>query len=72
MAEKSKKDEKKKSHHKGGEMAFGLEVLLFVLAVFVIWVLTGGNKKQEEPKPFITPLTDEVNPGRTYDPGGKN
>ena len=45
MAEKPKKDEKKHSHHSGGEIHFGLEVLLFIVAIFVIWVLTGGAKK---------------------------
>jgi len=68
MAEKSK-DKKpiKKSHH-GGEMSFGLEVLLFVLAIFIIWVLMGGSKKPVEEKPFITPLNDTVNPGMKYGP----
>jgi hypothetical protein len=49
-----------------GEMAFGLEVLLFVVAIFIIWVLFGGGKKPVEDKPFITPFTDPVNPGTTY------
>lgn len=67
MAE-DKKDKKPENHtkHKGG-IPFGLEVLLFVLAIFVIWVLTGG-KKQPEDKPFITPLTDQINPGTKYGP----
>lgn len=65
------KDKKKKEEHssKGG-IPFGLEVLLFVLAIFVIWVLTGGAKKTTPAteKPFITPLTDPVNPGTLYGP----
>ena len=72
MAEKSKdkKDIKKPSHHSGGEMHFGLEVLLFVVAVFIIWVLAGGAKKPvTNEKPFIIPLSDTVNPGTTYGPG---
>jgi hypothetical protein len=70
MAEnKDKKDDKKHSHHSGGEMHFGVEVLLFVLAVFILWVLAGGAKKPaDQQKPFITPLTDQVNPGTTYGP----
>lgn len=52
----------------GGEIPFGLEVLLFVLAIFVIWVLVGGAKKEVEEKPFITPLSDQVNPGTKYGP----
>jgi len=70
MAEKSKdKKEKGHSHHSGGEMHFGLEVLIFVVIIFVIWVFTGGAKKPvEQQKPFITPLTDPINPGTTYGP----
>jgi len=52
-----------------GEMSFGLEVLLFVVAIFIIWVLTGGAKKTTEEKPFIIPLNDPVNPGVKYGPG---
>ncbi|MFA6514757.1 MAG: hypothetical protein WCT42_00630 [Candidatus Paceibacterota bacterium] len=66
MAEKPK--EKKKSTHNGGEMHFGLEVLLFIVAIFVIWILMGGAKKPIEDKPFITPLNDQVNPGIKYAP----
>ena len=60
-----------KNKFNGGEISFGMEVLLFLLVVFIIWVLAGGpaKSKQEKPKPFITPLTDEVNPGKTYGPG---
>lgn len=71
MAEKSKdkKDEKKHSHHSSGEMHFGFEVLIFIVIIFIIWVFVGGAKKPvREEKPFITPLTDPVNPGATYGP----
>jgi hypothetical protein len=44
---------------------------LFVLAIFIIWVLTGGIKKKTEEKPFITPLSDQVNPGMKYGPEDK-
>ena len=70
MAEKKddkKKDSKKKTHHKGG-LSFGVEVLLFVIVIFVLWILAGGTKKPIEDKPFITPLTDPVNPGIKYGP----
>lgn len=66
MAEKEKKKEDKKPAHHSGGISFGLEVVLFVVAIFILWVLTGGAKKVEEEKPFITPLTDPVNPGATY------
>jgi len=63
------KEKEKHSNHSGGEMHFGLEVLLFVVAVFIIWILMGGAKKPPEEKPFITPLSDQVNPGMKYGPG---
>jgi hypothetical protein len=64
MAEKPK--EKK---HSGGEMAFGLEVLLFVVAIFVIWILMGGAKKDKNEKqksPFLIPAPGQISPIGTY------
>ena len=51
----NKKEEKKPSHkkHSGGEMNFGLEILLFVLAIFIIWVLMGKPQTENSDKPFI-------------------
>jgi hypothetical protein len=68
MAEKPKKKEEKKPAHHSGGISFGLEVVLFVVAIFILWVLTGGNKDGVEEKPFITPLTDPVKPGVKYGP----
>jgi hypothetical protein len=64
MAEKSKdkKDEKKKSHHSKGEMHFGLEVILFVLAIFVIWILMGGAKKKTPDEPLLIPDSGQTIP----------
>lgn len=59
---------KKRVEHSSGGMPFGLEVLLFVIVIFVIWVLAGGAKKPVQQKPFIVPLNDPSNPGRTYGP----
>lgn len=61
MAEKpkDKKTEKKHSHH-GGEIPFGLEVVLFVVAIFVIWVLMGGAKKGKVEEPFIKQTTNKI------------
>jgi hypothetical protein len=56
MAEKlkEKKDEKKKpKKHSSGGISFGMEVLLFVLAVFIIWVLVGQPKSENVDKPFM-------------------
>jgi hypothetical protein len=68
MAEKSKekKGEKKKSHHHGGEIPFGLEVVLFVLAIFVIWVLMGGAKKGKVEDPFIKQTTNKIQTSTGY------
>jgi len=57
MAEKEKKDDKKKIiHHSKGEISFGLEIILFIVAIFIIWVLTGGPKKESVSEgPFIDP-----------------
>jgi hypothetical protein len=62
-------DKRKFINMSGGEIPFGLEVLLFVIAIFVVWILMGGAKKPADTKPFITPLTDPVNPGLKYGPG---
>ena len=72
MAEKPKEKKEGEKKHSGGEISFGLEVLIFVVAVFLIWILTGGIKKPVEDKPFITPLSDPINPGLKYGPGDLN
>ena len=51
--DKKKDDNKKveKKHH-GGEMSFGMEIILFLIALFILWVLF--NKPSENAdKPFI-------------------
>jgi len=70
MAEKKKdkkKEEKHSGHSKGG-MSFGLEVLLLVVAVFIIWMLTGGNKKEAPKSPVLdkTPASDVTTPTGGY------
>lgn len=65
-------DKRKFKSINGGEISFGLEVLLFVIAIFIIWILVGGARKPVEQKPFITPLTDPSNPGIKYGPGDLN
>lgn len=62
----------KRHNYSGGEMSFGLEVLLFVVVIFIIWIFMGGAKKTVEEKPFITPLNDQINPGTKYGPGDIN
>lgn len=58
---------KKFKKYNGGEISFGVEVLLVVVGIFIIWILMGGAKKPVD-KPFIKPLTDQTNPGATYGP----
>ena len=56
MADKKdnkKKDEKPKKHHSSGGMSFELEVVLFVVAIFVLWMLVGQPKTENADKPFI-------------------
>ncbi len=62
---KIKKDEPKKH---GGEMNFGVEVLLFVVAVFILWVLAGGAKKEAPKSPILIPDTIQVSPNTSYGP----
>lgn len=68
----TKKPKKHSNYYSGGEISFGLEVLLFVIAIFVIWIFMGGAKKPAEQKPFITPLSDQINPGMKYGPNDIN
>jgi hypothetical protein len=58
---------KNKKQYNKGEIAFGAEVLLFLLVIFVIWVLTGGATRKDTTKPFIKPYTDKEAPLQTYD-----
>lgn len=54
-----------------GALSFEMEILIFLVIIFIIWVLTGGSQHQEAQKPFIKPLTDPNNPGQVYGPGDK-
>lgn len=56
MAEKDKKKDVKKDKpkkHSSGEISFGMEVLLFVVGLFILWVLVGRPETQNADKPFI-------------------
>lgn len=45
-----------------GEIPFGLEVVLFVLAIFIIWVLMGGAKKPTPENILLTPDDGQIVP----------
>jgi len=49
-----------------GEISFGMEILLVLLGIFIIWVLMGGAKNQSANKPYIKPYTDQTAPGQVY------
>lgn len=58
MAEKptDKKIDKKKEPTKkksGGEVSFGVEIIIFVVVLFVIWILSGKPRTENTDKPFI-------------------
>lgn len=61
MAEKPK--EKK---HSGGGMSFGLEILLFIVAIFIIWILMGGAKKEKQNSMFLLQEPGQITPSGTY------
>jgi len=63
MAEKPKE---KKHESGGGGIPFGLEVLLFVVAIFIIWILMGGAKKDKQKSIFLMPESGQVMPVGTY------
>lgn len=39
------------------EMSFELQILLFILAIFIIWVLMGGDQKQIDDTRILIPIT---------------
>ena len=62
-----KKPEKNKTSTKSsGGLSFGMEVLLFMIAIFVIWIMAGGAKKEEPSSPLLVPNVNEKNPNRGY------
>ncbi len=62
----------KRINYQKGEMDFLVMILLFIVAIFVIWVLTGGPENNvSTDKPFITPGNDTEAPLQVYGPGEK-
>ncbi len=61
----------KKIKTNGGEMDFLIMILLFLVVIFIIWVLTGGQNNASKDKPFITPGNDQSAPLQVYGPGEK-
>lgn len=59
--EKISKNKKVRQYNKG-EIPFGLEVVLFVLAIFIIWILMGGAKKKTPENMLLTPESGQIVP----------
>ncbi|ETB64134.1 MAG: hypothetical protein O210_OD1C00001G0619 [Parcubacteria bacterium RAAC4_OD1_1] len=51
---------KKFKNYNGGEMPFGLQVIIFLIIIFVIWILTGGTRYGEDSTPLIKPVYEEA------------
>ncbi len=54
MADKKKEEKKKepKKHTKGG-ISFEVEIIIFVVGLFIIWLLVGKPSTENSNKPFI-------------------
>lgn len=39
-----------------GEMSFGVQILLFILALFIVWVFMGGAEKPVENRSLFVPI----------------
>ena len=62
--------EKKKTHshttYLGGEMGLGTIMLIFIVAIFILWVLSGANERNQSTKlleksPIYTPTVKANN-----------
>ena len=54
-----------------GEMGLGMMLLMVIVGLFIIWVLTGGQSKSDNTKPYVKPYTDQQDPGGLYGPEEK-
>lgn len=70
MAEKSKgKNDKKPEPKKhGGEMNFGIEILIFIVIIFILWILAGGPKKEQPKSPILKQDNTQIIPNGGYGP----
>jgi hypothetical protein len=48
---------KQKIKLNGGEMSFGVMIILFLVALFVIWYFTGGPDSPNAEDPFLKVTT---------------
>ena len=52
----SKKPEAKKHHNNKGELSFGIEIILFMVALFILWAMFSKPSSNID-KPFIKEQT---------------
>ena len=56
----------KKSKNNGGGLSFGVEILIFLVIIFILWILAGGAKKEAPKSPILKPDTVELVPNSGY------
>ena len=57
---------KKFKNYNGGEMSFGIEILLFLVVIFVIWILVGGAKKEPQGGLLMVPDPGQIIPAGEF------
>jgi len=65
MADKIKDKKTEKKYKSSGGLSFGMEIILFIVAVFIIWVLAGGAKKEAPPSPLLVPNSVQTPTGNS-------
>ncbi|MCX6754543.1 MAG: hypothetical protein NTU81_01805 [Candidatus Nomurabacteria bacterium] len=57
-----KKLKAKNNIYTRGEINFGIEILIFVVIIFILWILAGGAKKEAPSSPILVPETVHILP----------
>lgn len=58
--------DKKETKEEDTDKKFLIEIILVIVAVFIIWLISGGYKEEEKNEPFIVPYTDPVHGGKVF------
>jgi hypothetical protein len=58
--------DKKDNKDEDIDKKFLIEIILAVVAIFIIWLVSGMYKEEEENKPFVVPYTDPVHGGKVF------
>lgn len=59
--EEKRYDNKKPKHHSSGEMNFGIEIIIFLVILFIIWAFL-SKPSVDVDKPFIKAETVPTSP----------